>query len=38
MVNDIELTTLLYTIPEPSTYAALFGLLALGFVAWRRRR
>ncbi|MCD8481976.1 MAG: PEP-CTERM sorting domain-containing protein [Verrucomicrobia bacterium] len=25
-------------IPEPSTYAALFGLLALGFVAWRRRR
>lgn len=26
------------TVPEPSTYAALFGLLALGFVAWRRRR
>lgn len=25
-------------IPEPSTYAALFGLLALGLVAWRRRR
>lgn len=25
-------------IPEPSTYAALFGLLALGCVAWRRRR
>ncbi len=25
-------------IPEPSTYAALFGLLALGIVAWRRRR
>jgi hypothetical protein len=25
-------------IPEPSTYAALFGLLTLGFVAWRRRR
>ena len=25
-------------IPEPSTYAALFGLLALGFLAWRRRR
>ncbi|MDD3180422.1 MAG: PEP-CTERM sorting domain-containing protein [Opitutaceae bacterium] len=24
-------------IPEPSTYAALFGLAALGFVAWRRR-
>jgi hypothetical protein len=25
-------------IPEPSTYAALFGLLAIGFVAYRRRR
>jgi hypothetical protein len=25
-------------IPEPSTYAALVGLLTLGFVAWRRRR
>jgi hypothetical protein len=25
-------------IPEPSTYAALLGLLAIGFVAWRRRR
>lgn len=25
-------------VPEPSTYAALFGLAALGFVAWRRRR
>jgi hypothetical protein len=25
-------------IPEPSTYAALFGLLALGLIAWRRRR
>ena len=25
-------------IPEPTTYAALFGLLAIGFVAWRRRR
>lgn len=23
-------------VPEPSTYAALLGLLALGFVAWRR--
>ncbi|MDD3180459.1 MAG: LamG domain-containing protein [Opitutaceae bacterium] len=25
-------------IPEPSTYAALAGLAALGFAAWRRRR
>jgi len=25
-------------IPEPSTYAALFGLGALGFAAWRKRR
>jgi hypothetical protein len=25
-------------VPEPSTCAALFGLMALGFVAWRRRR
>jgi hypothetical protein len=25
-------------IPEPSTYAAIFGALALGFVAYRRRR
>lgn len=24
-------------IPEPTTYAALFGLLAIGFVFWRRR-
>ncbi|MCC5842506.1 MAG: PEP-CTERM sorting domain-containing protein [Opitutales bacterium] len=25
-------------IPEPTTYAAIFGLFALGFIAWRRRR
>ena len=25
-------------IPEPSTYAALFGILALGFAAYRRRK
>ncbi len=24
-------------VPEPSTYAALFGVFALGFTAWRRR-
>lgn len=28
----------LNSIPEPSTYAAILGGLALGFVAWRRRR
>lgn len=27
-----------FVIPEPSTYAALFGLLGLGLVLWRRRR
>lgn len=25
-------------VPEPSTYAAILGVVALGFVAWRRRR
>lgn len=25
-------------VPEPSTYAAIFGALALGFVVWRRRQ
>lgn len=25
-------------VPEPSTYAAMLGLLALGVVMWRRRR
>lgn len=33
VVNGSTLTV----VPEPSTYAALLGLLALGFVAWRRR-
>jgi hypothetical protein len=28
----------LTAIPEPSAYAALAGLLALGFVHWRRQR
>lgn len=28
----------LQVVPEPSTYAAILGLLALGCVAWRRRR
>lgn len=29
---------LVAAIPEPSTYAAIAGLLALGLVAWRRRK
>lgn len=33
-IDDLTLTA----IPEPRVYAALFGLLALGFVARRRRR
>ncbi|MCC5807537.1 MAG: hypothetical protein JJU00_14535 [Opitutales bacterium] len=32
-VDNIALTA----IPEPRVYAVLFGLLALGFVVWRRR-
>ena len=27
-----------YAIPEPSTYATIFGAAALGFAAWRRRQ
>ena len=30
--------TFVSAIPEPSTYAALFGACALGCAAWRRRR
>lgn len=30
--------TNLSAVPEPSTYAALFGACALGFAAWRRRQ
>lgn len=35
-LNTVELYAT--AIPEPRVYAALFGLFALGFVAWRRRR
>lgn len=35
-VADSALTAV--AVPEPSTYAMLFGALALGFVAYRRRR
>ena len=31
-------TMVVSVIPEPSTYGALFGLVALGFAAYRRRR
>lgn len=27
-----------FAVPEPATYAAIFGALALGFVAWRKRK
>lgn len=33
--TNINLTI---NVPEPSTYAAIFGALALGFVAWRKRK
>jgi hypothetical protein len=33
-LGNVQITA----IPEPSTYAALIGLAALGFVFWRRRR
>lgn len=38
--NSVEMNSLsvLGTIPEPSTYAAIAGALALGLVAYRRRR
>lgn len=35
---DVYLSYTAAAIPEPSTYAALLGALALGLVAWRRRR
>jgi hypothetical protein len=35
--NNLLLATVT-AVPEPSTYAALLGALALGFVAYRRRR
>jgi autotransporter-associated beta strand protein len=35
--NDLNLTYTTSAIPEPSTYAALFGASALALAAWRRR-
>jgi hypothetical protein len=37
-IDEIELYATAAAIPEPSTYAALAGLGALGLVLWRRRR
>ncbi|HLP25773.1 MAG TPA: PEP-CTERM sorting domain-containing protein [Acidobacteriota bacterium] len=36
--NDLAIGGSISAVPEPSTYAALFGALALSGVAWRRRR
>lgn len=36
--NASDITLALSAIPEPSTYAALAGVIALGMVAWRRKR
>jgi autotransporter-associated beta strand protein len=36
--NYLELTATVSAIPEPATYAAIFGAGALGLAAWRRRR
>jgi len=36
--NDLAIGGSLTAIPEPSTYAAIVGVLALGGVMWQRRR
>jgi hypothetical protein len=36
--TQLDSVELVGAVPEPSTYAALFGALALGFVLWRRSR
>lgn len=38
LIGDLGSITLVEIIPEPRVYAALFGVFALGFVLWRRRR
>jgi hypothetical protein len=37
-IDELEVYATQAAIPEPSTYAALFGATAPGFAAWRRRR
>lgn len=37
LIDNVQLSLTAAPIPEPSTYAALAGLLALGLAAWRRR-
>ncbi len=36
--GDVEIVYTYFSIPEPASYAALFGLAALGFVIARRKR
>lgn len=39
VIDEIEVYATAYSaVPEPSTYAALFGACVLGFAAWQRRR
>ncbi|WP_438480137.1 PEP-CTERM sorting domain-containing protein [Oleiharenicola lentus] len=37
-LDNLAATTSVSAIPEPSTYAAIFGAMALGLVAYRRRQ
>lgn len=37
-IDNVTLTSSAAAVPEPSTYAALLGVGALGVVLWRRRR
>lgn len=36
--GDLTASLTTSAVPEPATYAALFGLAAVGFCAWRKRR
>jgi hypothetical protein len=38
MPTTIDNISIINVVPEPSTYAAILGLMALGVVAWRRRK